>query len=348
MAETKKKIVWVNVNIDEDLNLKKQLVVVAIECGFTDFIVHKNDVPVFQKLGKISTITIEGGRILIDGEHRGQLFVLRNKQDEENVKKMAGKIDYVAVSAVDWKVIPIENLIAAFQKTHTKLLVGASNMEEAKLFLEALEVGVDGVVLNTLVTKEIIGIETYLRSRLTQTIKLISGKVTKIKPIGTGDRVCIDTCSLLDIGEGVLVGSQSTGMFLVHSETIASQYVNPRPFRVNAGAVHTYILLPSGETKYLSELHAGDEVLLVNSNGVGRVIVVGRVKIERRPLLLLETDVDGKRYNTIVQNAETTRLVSKEGAVSVAELKVGDLILMHIEEAGRHFGMPVKEHIKEN
>lgn len=348
MAESKKKIVWINANIDDDINAKKQLVVTAIEHGFTDFMVHKNDAPVLQKLGKINTIVVEAGKILIDGEHKGQLFLLRNKQDEENIKKMVGKIDYAMVNALDWKVIPIENLIAAFQKSHTKLLVSASSVEEAKLFLEALEVGVDGVVLNTTTAKEIADMEAYLRSRLTRTIKLTSGKVTKVMHIGVGDRVCIDTCSLLDVGEGVLVGSQSMGMFLVHSETLVSQYVNSRPFRINAGAVHAYILLPSGETKYLSELHAGDEVLLVNSNGAGRVLVVGRVKIERRPLILLETDVDGKKYSTIVQNAETTRLVSKEGAKSIAELKVGDSVIMHIEEEGRHFGMPIKEHIKEN
>lgn len=347
MAETKKKIVWVNANIDADMNLKKQLVVTAIEHGFTDFIVHKNDVPVLQKLGKINTIVVEGGRILINGEHRGQLFILRNKQDEENVKKMAGKIDCVVVNALDWKVIPIENLIAAFQKSHTKLLVAASSIDEAKLFLETLEVGADGIVLNISTMKEIADIEAYLRSRLVQTIKLVSGKITKITPIGVGDRVCIDTCSLLDVGEGVLVGSQSTGMFLVHSETIVSQYVNSRPFRINAGAVHTYTLLPSGETKYLSELCAGDEVLLVNSSGVGKVLVIGRIKIERRPLLLLEADIDGKKYNTILQNAETTRLVSKEGALSIAELNVGDTVLMRVEEEGRHFGMPVKEYIRE-
>lgn len=33
-----------------------------------------------------------------------------------------------------------------------------------------------------------------------------------------------------------------------------------RPFRINAGPVHSYTLLADGSTKYLAELEAGDQV----------------------------------------------------------------------------------------
>jgi len=43
----------------------------------------------------------------------------------------------------------------------------------------------------------------------------------------------------------------------VHSESVENPYVEPRPFRVNAGAVHAYIMMPNGKTKYLDELQDG-------------------------------------------------------------------------------------------
>ena len=56
-----------------------------------------------------------------------------------------------------------------------------------------------------------------------------------------GDRVCVDTCANMGLGEGMLVGNSSGGLFLVHAESLENPYVAPRPFRVNAGPVHAYI-----------------------------------------------------------------------------------------------------------
>ena len=72
-----------------------------------------------------------------------------------------------------------------------------------------------------------------------------------------GDRVCVDTCSMLADGDGMLMGNTSSAMLLVHAETLENPYVAPRPFRGNAGAAHGYILLPDGKTVYLSDLVIG-------------------------------------------------------------------------------------------
>lgn len=61
-------------------------------------------------------------------------------------------------------------------------------------------------------------------------------------------------------GEGLLVGSFARITFLVHSECAVSKYVGSRPFRVNAGPVHSYIVGGGGETRYLSELCTGKQV----------------------------------------------------------------------------------------
>jgi 3-dehydroquinate synthase II len=178
-------------------------------------------------------------------------------------------------------------------------------------------------------------------------LELREGKITVLRQLGLGDRVCIDTCSVLNIGEGMLIGNQSSCLFLIHSETLESEYAASRPFRVNAGPVHAYALMPDGTTRYLSELKGGDEALVVGTDGHTRRVVVGRTKVEMRPLLLIEADVDGERYSTIVQNAETIRVYSKGKVVSVSNLRLGDTILLKIEKGGRHFGMHVEETIRE-
>ena len=162
-----------------------------------------------------------------------------------------------------------------------------------------------------------------------------------------GDRVCVDTATLMESGEGMLVGSMSNGLFLVHAEVAESPYVASRPFRVNAGAVHAYIRVPGGETKYLSELESGDSVLVVNEDGETREALVGRSKIEKRPMFLVEAEYDGERYRTLLQNAETIRLVTPEGAVSVTELEEGEEVRLYVEEGGRHFGTKVEESVVE-
>jgi len=149
-------------------------------------------------------------------------------------------------------------------------------------------------------------------------------------------------------GEGMLVGNSSNALFLVHAESVSNPYVSPRPFRVNAGAVHAYTRVTGGKTRYLSELSAGDKVMLVDYKGKTTEGIVGRLKIEKRPLMLVTAEVDGKEINTILQNAETIRLTTPKGEpVSIVTLKSGDEVLVAIESGGRHFGMKIEETITE-
>ena len=57
------------------------------------------------------------------------------------------------------------------------------------------------------------------------------------------------------------------------------------------GPVHAYVAVPGGKTCYLSELRSGKEVIVVDQSGNQRSAVVGRVKIETRPLILVEAKV---------------------------------------------------------
>ena len=151
----------------------------------------------------------------------------------------------------------------------------------------------------------------------------------------------------------MLVGNSSAFTFLVHAETERNEYVAARPFRVNAGAVHAYVRLPGDKTTYLGEFRAGQEVLIVGADGQTYVATLGRVKIEVRPMLLIEAQVeteDGMKTGAVfLQNAETIRLTSPEGEpMSVVTLKPGDTVLCRLDEAGRHFGMRIREDIREH
>ena len=249
--------------------------------------------------------------------------------------------DYIIASCPDWKVIPLENLVS---KLHgrSKLLFVTTNANDAKVALEALELGADGILLKSRDFAEINQTSNLVKA-VGSMIELSTVKVTGLKPLGSGARVCVDTCDLMESGEGILAGCQSSGLFLVQAEVHESKYVEPRPFRVNAGPVSLYVLTPGNKTKYLSELKAGDEVVVSNREGRARIVNVSRVKIERRPLMLIEAEGQGRKLKTIVQNAETIRLVAKAGSKSVAEMKVGDEVLARIEHGGRHFGTLVKE-----
>ena len=168
-------------------------------------------------------------------------------------------------------------------------------------------------------------------------------KVYDVKEIGTGARACIDTCELMKEGEGILLGCQSSGLFLVQAEVHESPYVETRPFRVNSGPLSLYALTSPSRTRYLSELKSGEEVLVVDRQGNTRLTNIARLKIEWRPLLLIEAEYKGKMLKLIVQNAETIRVVTPEGSTAVTDLKKGDKILARVEEGGRHFGTLVKE-----
>jgi 3-dehydroquinate synthase II len=163
-----------------------------------------------------------------------------------------------------------------------------------------------------------------------------------------GHRVCVDTLSLFTAGQGLLTGNSAAFTFLVNAETERNEYVTSRPFRINAGAVHAYALLPGDRTAYLAELRVGGEVLITDYEGACRTAVVGRIKVERRPMLLVRARAGDAEGSVFLQNAETIRLVRPGGKpVSVVALVPGDTVLCRLDEAGRHFGLRIKETIKE-
>jgi len=292
-----------------------------------------------KELGRIKVISSDGD--LVPDKDVFEIEI--TDKDSENLAAEKAKAGYVIVSTTDWTVIPLENLVAQSDR----IIAAVLNEDEAELALGVLEGGVAGILLKNpdpTVIREVAG---KIREN-TEKIGLVPFTVTKVSPVGMGDRVCVDTCTLMEDGEGMAVGNTSSSFLLVHAETLENPYVSPRPFRVNAGAVHAYALMADGKTAYLSEIKAGDHVLVVNNRGETNEATVGRVKIEKRPLLLVEAESDSNMVSMVLQNAETIRLVLDSGeAISVIDLKPGDRILGHMGKGGRHFGHAISETILE-
>ncbi|MCX6696198.1 MAG: 3-dehydroquinate synthase II, partial [Methanoregula sp.] len=293
---------------------------------------------------RITTIAPDGD--LVIGTDVAEVTIT-DKKSENAAAKILDK-QYVIVTTSDWTVIPLENLVAQSDRIIAKV----KDVKEAELALTVLERGVAGILL---ATKDPATVKAVARKIKTATgqVGLVPFTVVKITPVGMGDRVCVDTCSILENGQGMLMGNTSSSMLLVHAETLENPYVAPRPFRVNAGAVHAcavhaYIMLPDGKTAYLSDLAIGGSVLVSDAKGKAHTAIIGRTKIERRPLLLVEAEAGGTKTSLILQNAETIRLVTEDGgAVSVVHLQEGDRVMGCVLEGGRHFGIAVKETIIE-
>jgi len=325
------KTLWVNV-----IPYNKEIAIAALESGAEAVVLPDGDSDKVRQFGKIKTVEKDGDiKPGVDIE----FIDIAGKEDEDKAAAVPAEKN-VILRMLDWTIIPIENLLARRGKN---IMVQVENSEQARLMVEILEKGVDGVMLKTNDVNEIKKTAELIQG-ISERIALVTATITSSKQLGMGDRACLDTCTQMIPGEGILVGNTAAGYFLVHSESIDNPYVASRPFRVNAGAVHAYTLTPGGKTKYLADLKAGDEVLVVDFQGKSQTAYLGRNKIEKRPMMLIEAQAEGRPISLVLQNAETIRLVDPEGkAISVTTLKPGDKVLGHIEKAGRHFGMQVEE-----
>jgi 3-dehydroquinate synthase II len=317
----------------------KKLVTAALESGADAIWVPPGRVQEVKALGLVQVIAPDGD--LAPGKELHEVTI-RSTADEAEVIRLARQ-GPVVVRTLDWTIIPLENLVAQSDN----IFVEVGDLEAAVTALGVLEKGVDGLVVATTdagLLKQI----ARLVKEASPPVTLTTARLSRIKALGLGDRVCVDTCANLGRGEGMLVGNSSGGLFLVHAESLENPYVAPRPFRVNAGPVHAYIRVTGDKTRYLGELATGDEVLVVDYQGRTWPAVVGRVKVERRPLMLVAAEAGGQEITTILQNAETIRLTRPNGeAVSIVSLEPGDEVLVALEETGRHFGHKIQETIVE-
>ena len=329
------RLFWVNAR-----PYNKKVVTTALESGADAVIVPKGKSKGVRDLGLIKTVSSDGDLRL--GQDVVEITISSQKDEAKALREPAERL--LVIKTSDWRVIPLENLVA---KRGKGLLAWVSSAEEAKIALEIMERGVDGIVLATSDLSEIKRTAAVVRAQ-GERLRLIQATIRSVRPLGMGDRVCVDTITNMEPGQGMLVGNSSSGMFLVHAENVETPYCATRPFRVNAGAVHAYVRVPDGKTAYLADVSIGDPVLIIDRRGKSEVGFVGRAKVEKRPMMLVEATYKGKPLSLVMQNAETIRLTKPGGEpVSITHLKAGDRVLSYVEEAGRHFGVKIDETIVE-
>ncbi|MBT3657922.1 MAG: 3-dehydroquinate synthase II [Euryarchaeota archaeon] len=302
-------------------------------------------------------LEIDGAALYINGRQVGRVVDVGSSGGQAKARSMSGSVEWILLELGEWKMIPIENIIAACDGVPTKVAARISSSEQVLGAAFALQIGVDAI----LVTEDVLPTALIAKSQRgeiteeidkpvkTGNISLTEIEVIEVKEGGIGDRVCVDLTSLLGTGEGMLVGSSAASMVMVHGETVESEFVPTRPFRVNAGAAHSYILMADGSTSYLSEISMGDEVMVVNSDGSSRSATVGRVKIERRPFILFRwKDENNNEAGALLQQAETVRLVSSSTQlISITELVKETILLGWNGGVGRHIGIPISAEVTE-
>jgi 3-amino-4-hydroxybenzoic acid synthase len=258
-------------------------------------------------------------------------------------------LPFVVVRFADPTKIPLEIVLAAADRSTGQLVTACADLEEAAIVLDVLERGSEGVLLAPTDADQVFALARLLEAESPQ-LELTTLIVDGIEHHGLGDRVCVDTCSHFAEDEGILVGSYSTGFVLCCSETHPLPYMPTRPFRVNAGALHSYVLGPGNRTNYLSELRSGSTTLAVDAEGRTRRIVVGRAKMESRPLLTITArSADGTVVSLTVQDDWHVRVLGPGGKVlNVTELRGGDELLGYLATDQRHVGYPIGEFCKES
>ena len=304
---------------------------------------------------------VEDGRLYLDKTMIGAAIHITDNHDQEKAKSLIGSVGWLLLSFESWSMIPLENLIAANEGTPTRIAAVITTPAQIQGAAFALQQGVDAIVIPdeqsmleaASIAKaqrlEVHGEADAAPQKNAPALSLSKLKIKSIEEGGIGERYCIDFTSMLELGEGMLLGSNASSFMLVHGETVPSEFVPSRPFRVNAGSPQSYALMADVSTKYLAELNSGDCVTIASKEGITRQLVIGRLKIEQRPLLLFrwvnENDKEGHMF---LQQAETVRAVDTSGnPVSVTSLRTDDLILGWDDNGARHIGVTISSVVSE-
>lgn len=266
----------------------------------------------------------------------------------EKACELLAQVDYLFLKLVDETNIPLELVLARAQPTRVRVIKSVETVEEALVALGVLEHGCHGILLAPRDLESVARIAHELTARPTHRLDLVEAEIVGLQYAGMGHRACVDTTTLMATDEGMIVGSTSSGGLLACSEVHPLPYMNTRPFRVNAGAIHSYLWGPGQLAGYLTDLSAGSEVLAVSTSGEARAVRVGRVKIEVRPLLKIEAVSGDVSVNLFAQDDWHVRIFGADGRPSgVTTLKPGDKVLGYVCEPGRHVGIKISETIVE-
>jgi len=325
---------------------RKAIVERARRRGFSHFVLTEED---RFETGPGEELLVRRGETLVVRDREASIIPILAVGDPGGLETALRNAPAGGVLAIEWKgdrVIPLENAIAVSGRRF-ELWVYARGSREVPGALGALEHGAARVIVEIRSPDEVDDLEAVLDGPLPSHLEWALVPVDSVTAVGVGDRVLVDTTSLLDPEEGLLVGSAAGFLFHVASEAVGSRFSGPRAFRVNAGAAHSYVLMSDGTTRYLAELQPGDSVLMSRPGASVRSVRVGRIKIERRPLVVVTAAVSGTKRTVFLQEAETVRLSSENARIPITELTVGTRVHSVKMPPARHLGRSVEETITE-
>ncbi len=304
-----------------------------------------------QVVKQCNALVIQTLDLLPDAKNTGHPLVFKHLvTDSESLQQalqIMDRVDVLVVRFTDTTNIPLELLLARAQHGQVRIIKQVANEEEAIIARGVLESGPGGFLLEVANLTAASELADFVQHTQTRQMSLVEATVTSARHAGMGYRGCIDTSWLFKENEGMIVGSTSSGGLLVCAEVHYLPYMNLRPFRVNAGATHSYVWA-NDVTEYITDLRAGNSVLAVNTEGQAYPVQVGRVKIEKRPLRLIEAEANGVRINVFLQDDWHVRVFGADRLPkNCSTIQPGDRLLAYTCAPGRHVGIKVSEEIEE-
>ena len=294
-----------------------------------------------------------------DGSIAGGSTIVGGDASQSAAIALVGSVAWCHVDATAGQpCIVAENLLAKADGTGTRIACTCREAADVQGLAFALDKGVDALVISD--ADDLREAALIAKAQRAETaapdedaaaarnapagpVSLEQWTVSGVSDGGVADRVAVDFTTLLSNDEGRLVGSSAKALALLLGETATGGFVPPRPFRVNAGPVHSYVLAADGKTTYLSEV-TGDTLVVASTDGSTREATVGRAKVEPRPCVQVDLQPGGSVF---LQQAETVRLAGPAGPLPVKRVQVGDEVLVRPDSMGTHVGQRISVPVDE-
>ncbi|CAK9009421.1 unnamed protein product [Durusdinium trenchii] len=298
--------------------------------------------------GRRDVIVGVGGKVSdCDGREMGVVFVGSAGEVHKHALEVMGQVEWVILQAD--QLVPSDALLAASTRHGTRLAVVLSDEQHLLDFEPALpRTGALIVTDEEMLSKAIVHrmalnkSESLMLNTVCGGIFLPAAEELKLVTVesvevihGEADRVYLDMINMLQSGEGALVGSTAKALCFIHADA------GGRAFRINAGPVHAYVALPDGRTKYLSDVEAGDQILMVDIGRGGhgapasRSVTVGRCQVDRCQVARIRLCLDGEHSQLFLEWTDAVHLHGRQAGggpsepLPLTQLRGGDEILCH-------------------
>ena len=152
---------------------------------------------------------IDGEKLTRNDSVVGFRFLIDGHKSHENVRDKIGLVEWILLDFSNWKMIPVENMIAECEGTGTKIAVIVNLAKDVNGIAFALEKGVDAIVIkndNDLIQACSIAKSQRLENSTLDIIQtnealekltLSELTITNIQSGGIGERYCIDLICLI-------------------------------------------------------------------------------------------------------------------------------------------------------